>query len=257
VWKLNHSGTHRSLFFDVALLDVALLDWALFERVFCSGFVCFFFRSTGPDGAFCGGDNITWSHVKALWGWWRISSGDKSGGGGETSTIRSNFTKCIYPPACLGAPNPAMVNRFFNASVGQGEDKIDLAIHAYPGGNNESCFGAIGHRETCQEGGTGGIRCRLCHTCRSNYEHGTQGECKECSNAESNRYLLAGGALFVFLAASVLVKMQIDNQGKGGLSDAVKKVLLNYLQMAALAQQFPLQVRESLYTKHVLVMLVV
>ena len=62
----------------------------------------------------------------------------------------------------------------------------------------------------------------------------------------------------MFLAASVLVKMQIDNQGKGGLSDAVKKVLLNYLQMAALAQQFPLQVRESLYTKkHVLVMLVV
>ena len=104
-----------------------------------------------------------------------------------------------------------MVNRFFNASVEEGEAQIDLAIHTYPGGNNESCFGAIGHLETCQDGG---IRCRLCHTCLPNHEHGTQGECKECSNAESNRTLLAGGALFVFLAASVLVKMQIDNQGK-------------------------------------------
>jgi len=58
---------------------------------------------------------------------------------------------------------------------------------------------------------------------------------------EANRWLLVGGVFFIILACGVLVKMQIDNKGKGGLSDAIKKVVLNYLQMAALAQGFPLQ----------------
>tara|TARA_B100000795_G_scaffold193951_1_gene148214 strand:+ start:1178 stop:1948 length:771 start_codon:yes stop_codon:yes gene_type:complete len=98
-------------------------------------------------------------------------------------------------------------------------------------------FSKVGHRENCQ----GDVRCRLCHTCLPNYEHGTQGQCTACLEGSNNKWLLAGGVLFIFGAASVLVKMQIDNQGKGGLSDAIKKVVLNYLQMAALAQGFPLQ----------------
>ena len=49
-----------------------------------------------------------------------------------------------------------------------------------------------------------------------------------------------GGGIFVVFGAGVLVWMQIDNQGKGGLSDAVKKVLLNYFQMVRW-RGFPLQ----------------
>eukprot|EP00946_MAST-07B_sp_MAST-7B-sp1_P001220 g1220.t1 len=220
-----------------------------------------------PIGASCNGNggDVTWSDVRALWGWWRISSGvtakdDVIGSDGilvDDGNVRSNFTKCIYPPACLGARNPALEGRYFNVTTdGDGAPlRIDLAMVK---GRNESCWVQNGHRDICRrtqsapssaEGivATVGdvVRCRLCHTCLPGHEHGTQGQCTKCPEGDNNKWLLAGGAVFIFAAASVLVWMQIDNQGKGGLSDAVKKVLLNYLQMAALAQGFPLQWPEA------------
>ena len=61
-----------------------------------------------PDGASCRGKDVTCARVRALRGWYRITAGDD----GEESMLRSNFTRCIYPPACLGAMNPAMEGRY-------------------------------------------------------------------------------------------------------------------------------------------------
>jgi hypothetical protein len=212
-----------------------------------------------PEGASCMGD-VTWGEVQALFGWWRIRAVPVDAAGGEEVVVvvgeeqsvatapekkkqnvssaaldlpRSNFTRCIYPPACYGVANPELAKRYaFNGT--------DPAMAGHP----EGCAVELGHREACtgnEDGVSEGKRCRLCHTCLPNFEHGSQGQCTECFESADNRWLLAAGAFFVLLGASVLVWMQIDNQGKGGLSDAVKKVLLNYLQMAALAQGFPLQ----------------
>jgi hypothetical protein len=200
-----------------------------------------------PEGASCEGD-VTWGGVQALFGWWRVRAVPVEEGRSAAATEkkrqnvtsavvdlpRSNFTRCIYPPACHGAANPMLAKRYmFNGT--------DPAL----AGLSEGCAVDLGHRQACTDNEDGisnkGKRCRLCHTCLPNFERGSRGQCMECFESSDNRWLLAAGAFFVLLGASALVWMQIDNQGKGGLSDAVKKVLLNYLQMAALAQGFPLQ----------------
>ena len=59
--------------------------------------------------------------------------------------------------------------------------------------------------------------------------------------AEANRGLLSLGAILVILAVGVLVYLQIKNNGQGELSDGVKKILLNWLQISSMAAAFPLK----------------
>ena len=171
-----------------------------------------------PEGASCTGDGVTWQQVKALFGWWR-----------EHDIGRSNFTRCIYAPACKGAENPELSARWVNETSGE-----DPALVP---GQLEGCAVELGHLSMCSEGEE---RCRLCGTCREGYQKNSV-KCSECPATQSNRGLLALGFLLVIFAAGILVYIQIENQGRGGLSDAVKKVLLNYMQVASLASGFPLE----------------
>ena len=168
-----------------------------------------------PEGGSCT-EHVTWRQVKAKFGWWRNKAKGKTG-----------FTPCIYPPACLGAPNPELKDRYIL------DNDTDAALINSP----ESCNHNAGHRAICRDG----ERCRLCHACRPNHEHAFGGKCRPCHSRAANRGVLAGGVAFALLAAALLVWLQINNKGEGGLSDALKKVLLNYLQVAALAAGFPLQ----------------
>ena len=168
-----------------------------------------------PEGASCVKD-VRWAQVKAKFGWWR-----------HKATGKTNFTKCIYAPACLGAPNPELQDRYLS------NESIDAALLDQP----EACNVEIGHRALCE----GGERCRLCHACLPNHEHASSGKCLPCHGMAVNQLLLVGGVAFALLAAGLLVWLQIENKGEGGLSDALKKVLLNYLQVAALAAGFPLK----------------
>ena len=61
-------------------------------------------------------------------------------------------------------------------------------------------------------------------------------QCLPCHGMAVNQLLLVGGVAFTLLAAGLLVWLRWRKGG--GLSDA-EKVLLNYLQVAALAANFP------------------
>ena len=179
-----------------------------------------------PQGASCRHINATWDRVIALWGWWRITPKEFG---------RSEFAQCLYTPGCLGAANPEMSGRFLNETSQEDPALIE--------GQKEECAMGMGHRRNC----SGGERCRLCNTCLIGYEKIRNGVCSKCPvEKTSNRGMLAGGFVAVAMAASVLVWIQIDNQGRGGLSDALKKVLINYLQVVSLAAGFPLEWPESM-----------
>jgi hypothetical protein len=163
-----------------------------------------------PAGASCRHINATWDEVKALWGWWRINDYG-----------RSKFARCIFAPGCLGAANPKLSGKFLNST-----DEDPALIEG-----KEECALNLGHDQNCSRG----ERCRLCNTCLPGFEKIRHGLCNECPATPSTRGLLVAGILAVAGAASVLVWIQIHNQGRGGLSDALKKVLINYLQIASLA----------------------
>ena len=64
-------------------------------------------------------------------GWWR-----------HKATGKTNFTKCIYAPACLGAPNSELQDRYLS------NESIDAALLDQP----EACNVEIGHRALCEGG---------------------------------------------------------------------------------------------------------
>ena len=96
--------------------------------------------TTCPEGGACNG-LVTWSTLGPLFGWWKLPNS-------------VTFTKCLYPPACLGAANSAFKNQY------QSEDLTDLAmVGVITGANatNTTCAIHLGFRDES----------RLCHTCSS------------------------------------------------------------------------------------------
>ena len=83
--------------------------------------------------------------------------------------------------------------------------------------------------------------CRLCDRCLPGHQREIGNTCSKCPDAESNRGLLSVGAILVLFAVAVLVYLQIKNNGQGELSDGVKKILLNWLQVSSMASSFPLK----------------
>ena len=96
---------------------------------------------TCPQGGACSGP-VTWSTLGPLFGWWQLPNS-------------INFTKCLYPPACLGSSNLAFKGQYIS------EDNIDLAmvgvITVGVNATNITCEIQLGfHNES-----------RLCHTCNA------------------------------------------------------------------------------------------
>ena len=115
----------------------------------------------------------------------------------------------------------------------------------------ETCNALLGHDVLCQnEGGhighighTGNTThlCRLCDRCATQHQRESGHECSKCPPASANRGFLSLGAVLVVVAVGVLVYLQIKNNGQGELSDGVKKILLNWLQVSSMAAAFPLK----------------
>ena len=95
---------------------------------------------TCPQGGACSGP-ATWSTLGPLFGWWKLPNS-------------VTFTKCLYPPACLGSSNLAFQGQYIS------EDDIDLAMVGVISGvnaTNTTCGIHLGFRNES----------RLCHTCNS------------------------------------------------------------------------------------------
>ena len=157
----------------------------------CSRWTC----ESCPDGGYCTGEK-QWTDVKAKFGYWRHNG---------ILTERSNFTKCLFPLACLGAPNYFFRGQFSNKS-GYDPAIID---------QNERCHFEVGYEKDCI--GDGAPRCRLCSTCKNGYRRRlTDGmaRCDTCPTKEFGVVILIAGFLVVIVLLYVLIRMHIESGGK-------------------------------------------
>ena len=178
-----------------------------------------------PDGAYCVGD-VVWGDVKAKFGFWRVPG-----------PAPQQFRRCLLPSACLGAPNPDLINRYFD---GDRSEAHDLARESWweAHGKVELCHEAWGFKEQCAGGG----RCRLCSSCREGFKRKGLADCAACPEQGANKALLAGGIVAVLLGGAGIVYMSIRSEGGVvEVSEAIKKIALNYLQVVSLAAVFPMK----------------
>ena len=173
-----------------------------------------------PKGAECDG-NIRYDGVRGKFGYWRVP--------GPAPQV---FRKCLFPAACLGAANDEEFGKYFNDST-RHDRSTDLARMDSP----EQCYVPWGYAETCV-----GERCRLCSSCTHGYKRIGRARCKECPKQDANRALLVVGILAVVLGASTIIALTIRaGAAVVTVSEATKKILLNYLQVVSLAALFPMQ----------------
>eukprot|EP00943_MAST-04B_sp_MAST-4B-sp1_P004180 g4180.t1 len=186
-------------------------DYPLGKRNGCSRWTC----EECPEGGYCSGEK-QWTDVKAKFGYWRNN--------GELKQP-SNFTKCLFPPACLGAPNYFFKGQFVN-ETGHDPAIIDQA---------EKCSHDHGYQQTCL--GDGAPRCRLCSTCSKGYRRRlTDGmaRCDICPSKGFGVVILLAGFLIVVGLLFLLIRMHIASGGKRTKAEMYQIVIINYLQLSSL-----------------------
>ena len=135
------------------------------------------------------------------------------------------FAECIYPPACLGAPNPELNNQFFNK-----DRTMDLAKAIFTN-TTSPCATHLAFRN----------HSRLCHACNATSKRQGVARCNVCPERGLTIFLMIFGLLLTVGVIVFLVASAIQDAGKIKLSQSIQKILLNYLQVIAFAQAFPLR----------------
>jgi hypothetical protein len=174
-----------------------------------------------PIGASCVGD-VTWTGVRGKFGYWRVPG-----------IAPQTFEPCIFAGACLGAPNSDLANQFFMNGT-------DLAMMMTEAHLNETCNEKWGHNNNCGKDG----RCRLCNSCRPNFKPGTsRGRCDSCPAERSTNalFMVLGVLVAIAGAAGIVALTIIAGGGVVEVSEATKKILINYLQVVSLAAVFPVR----------------
>jgi hypothetical protein len=164
------------------------------------------------------------------------------------------FSQSLYDAACLGVSNLNLAGKYFNGSM---SDKMtednDMAIL---GTDYERCNWDWGHAQMCQDGvkvDPNGdpvmVKCRLCFTCRQGFKKMGRARCKVCPETTTNRALLVVGAVLVVAAGVTVVFLSINSAGsEAEISEGVKKIGINFLQICSLAALFPLKWPEIVET---------
>ena len=185
-----------------------------------------------PPGGACSSNRARWSRLEPLFGWWKVPPRERAGNASWKTTL--SFIECFYPPACLGAPHVAMAGRFYS------ESGVDLAMVGKHKDVNSTCATTLGFRNTS----------RLCHMCNETSRRERNSRCVKCPTSEQNLGLIVAGIFVVLVLLVFIVGSRINDAGMQTLSSGIQKIILNYLQVAALAQAFPLRwppVVESLF----------
>ena len=173
-----------------------------------------------PLGASCAG-NIRYDGVRGKFGYWRVPGRPPH-----------QFHRCYFPASCLGAPNDEDFGKYFNDTQ-QHDDSTDLARLNLP----EQCHESWGYAQECVGG-----RCRLCATCLNEYKRTGRSRCKKCPEQAANRGFLIAGIVVVLAGAVAIIALTIyAGAGVVTVSEATKKILLNYLQVVSMAALFPMQ----------------
>ena len=157
-----------------------------------------------PIGASCEG-SINASGILPLFGWSRCPNHPL------------NFTECAYSPACLGAPNPVLQNKFVN------QTGVDLALVVH---STESCAHDLGHQNPSRSN----LRCS---TCRLGYVRVIEtGECKKCGGNGAETALIVVAVVVVVVIFVVMIALKMRSSGsKKAEHSTIKRTLLTHLQM--------------------------
>ena len=150
------------------------------------------------------------------------TSTSKNGGGSYIQIKKSHKTICN-----MGYEDPTEVSQFSKCDRGRG-----LVC--------ERCDTDNGYMQECVN--PKGSRCRLCASCDAGYKRAGEARCKRCPNVTTNRIFLILGVFGMIFAGSLLIYMSIEAaDAKDNVSDAMKKIVINYLQVTSLAAGFPLK----------------
>ena len=229
-----------------------------------------------PFGASCAGA-ITWSGVRAKFGYFRyaidVDNDEVSAeenkvqrrrqrrtasldvGRADSSSIKNlnvTFVPCKFPPACLGAPNNDLKGKYLSSYIINASDTnaTDPATMDLP----EMCNVNEGYQMYCNGSTTSQpmVMCRVCGTCRRGFSRGIGGASYRCSkcpeSSDMTFFLLILALLSLLMIIVVLVLNAMADAAKDLASDALQKIIVNYLQAAAIALSFPLQWPEMLVT---------
>ena len=159
-----------------------------------------------PNGASCLA-KTPWFGVKPLFGYARCLSNE------------SLFSQCLFPGACLGGLNRAMVGK----STLNG---TDMATVESP----EGCLSPM------YKNGS-----RLCSACSANYSRkGLSGECHSCPEPELNTTIAILGIIGGLIGLVVFVFITITDDGKFDATDGIKTIGLSYIQLVSMLVTFPI-----------------
>jgi hypothetical protein len=211
-----------------------------------------------PAGGDCSGPKV-WSTIKPLNGYWRVSSLSRTTVPScytnyidtEASIVSNSdtgrcpiFIKCLFGPACLGAPNPILASEL----SGLWPDAIN--------DHNESCNVAKGFEKSS----------RMCQTCARGYSRSSGSRCVECGvlgnhssgNSSGGSFtnrpvvnestqksltnillLFSVGFITMVLFFSALVGVRVkafrldatSKRRKRSIHSTMKRVLLSHMQM--------------------------
>ena len=174
--------------------------------------------TTCPSGGACVGP-ITSNTLKPLFGWWKIRNQ-------RDPTIR--FAPCIYAPACLGAPNLALKNQYVDV---HGKDPATSGMTSNRTNSTSNCATHLAYRN----------QSRLCHACNATSKRKGIARCDICPDAAQTIGLMVLGVFIAIGVVVFLVVSAIKDAGNVLVSDSIQKILINYLQVTAFAQKFPLR----------------
>jgi hypothetical protein len=175
-----------------------------------------------PQGGSCIGP-ITMDGVRNLFGWWEIPfSGDYNSN--ISNVIKTkDFAPCLYPPACLGAPNKMLEDTFPKDEKGN-----DLATINSP--LNSSCSTRLGYRNNS----------RLCQTCASGYSRTSQSTCISCNNVDGSSksliiFLAVLGMFILFVGLNTLRMRSFRSfdaqRRRKSLHSTIKRIMVSHIQM--------------------------
>jgi hypothetical protein len=177
-----------------------------------------------PPGASCEADKPF--GVVALFGWARCPL--------LKNSKAPNFTKCLYRPACQGAPNIVLKGKYVNES----DTTIDLALVDLP----ESC--ANGYTKNASEN----LRCS---TCAPNFAPVEGGRCEECAGSGGSAALVVIAVFLAVIIFTILVALKMrSSRSKKAEHSTMKRTLLTHLQMLSIVMSltvpWPVAVRSIL-----------
>jgi hypothetical protein len=164
-----------------------------------------------PGGAFC--DGGPWFSVKAKFGHYRVPS----------ANIPARFDRCLYPGACLGAPN----NEYSPGEYLTRNGSMSYVLTDFL----ESCNEEYGFQQPS----------RLCHACRFGFRRHGRFRCALCPGDGQNFLLLGLGVLVVTVAVIFFIKMTVADAGRTKISESIQKIVINYAQVITIFAHFPLR----------------